>query len=45
MSQFDILRFLRQKETKEAKIRELADKYQNILPPHVFLAIKQYRML
>ena len=45
MSQFDILRFLKQKEAKEEKIRELADKYQNILPPHVFLAIKQYKMI
>ena len=45
MSQFGILRFLKQKEAKEEKIRQLADEYQNILPPHVFLAIKRYKMI
>lgn len=44
MSQFEILKLFKYKEEKEGRIRSMADEYQNILPPHVFLAIKNYRM-
>ena len=44
MTQFEILKLFKYKEEKEARIRSMADEYQNILPPHVFLAIKNYRM-
>ena len=44
MSQFEILKLFRYKDEKEARIRSMADEFKNILPPHVFLAIKNYRM-
>ena len=44
MSQLDIMQLFQYKASKEARIRSLADEHRNILPPHVFLAIKNYRM-
>ena len=44
MTQFEILKLFKYKEAREARIRSLADEHRNILPPHVFMAIKQYRM-
>jgi len=44
MSQFEILKLFKYKEAKESRIRSLADENRNILPPHVFLAIKNYRL-
>lgn len=44
MSQFEMMKLFQYKASKEARIRLLADEHRNILPPHVFLAIKQYRM-
>lgn len=36
MIRFEILKLLKYKEEKEARIRSMADEYQNILPPHVY---------
>lgn len=44
MTQFDILKFFKYKESKEIRIRMLADENKMILPPHVFWAIRNYRM-
>lgn len=44
MTQFEILKLFKYKEAKEERIRSMADEYQNILPPHVYLAIKNYRL-
>lgn len=44
MSQFEIIKLFRYKESREARVRLLADEHRNILPFHVYSAIKQYRM-
>ena len=44
MSQLEIMKMYKHKEYREALIRSLADQYRNILPYHVYEAIKNYRM-
>lgn len=44
MSSFELQAFFKYKEAKEAHIRKMAETYKDILPPHVYLAIKNYRL-
>lgn len=40
----EVQRLFKYKEIKEHGIRCMADEYHDILPPHVYLAIKNYKM-
>lgn len=44
MSPYEIMRLMRRKSEREEAIRNLADEYKNILPLHVYMALKSYTM-
>ena len=44
MTQFEILKLMKHKAQREEIIRSLADQYRDILPFHVYQAIKKYQM-
>lgn len=44
MTQFEILKLMKHKAQREEIIRSLADHYRDILPFHVYQAIKKYQM-
>ena len=44
MSQSELMKLYGRKEARETIIRDLGEQYRDYLPPHVYLAIKNYRM-
>lgn len=44
MDQYNMDKLFRYKESKEARVRIMADENISILPPHVYLAIKNFRL-
>lgn len=44
LSYSELNRLYRRKEARENEIREMGIRYRNILPPHVYLALENYKM-